>query len=294
MIRRRTALSLLAGAAVGTTALPPAALAASQAQGKRKGQSSGKAAAFDPKDPQQLALAFRKLAYSADDTLTFWWMKGTRYGVTGSLATAFWDMYVAAWFTTRDLPDGKYEVKLSGCNFYTPPGGTTLLEKFDNPYTGKTVDVPYGRPRTSTTLMDLKGGSAFAAAPPGMKSTRNTDIGPAWVEGEVLHVQGDIMMHNEPLEPGKRSFTVQDWSTYIGSVADVLDPKQKNPPSAQMFNDILDFPPWLQMGDYKGTYVSRCYGRKVYDYPSMPALWRGFFEQKFPDVAKDPGAVLKA
>jgi hypothetical protein len=291
MIRRRTALSLLAGAAVGATALPPAALAASQAKGRGK----GKAAAFDPKDPQQLALAFRKLAYSADETLTFWWMKGTRYGVTGSLATAFWDMYVAAWFTTRDLPDGKYEVKMSGCNFYTPPGGTTLLEKFENPYTGKTVDVPYGRPRTSTTLMDLKGGSAFAgAAPPGMKSTRNTDIGPAWVEGEALHVQGDIMMHNEPLEPGKRSFTVQDWSTYIGTVADVLDPKMKNPPSAQMFNDILDFPPWLQMGDYKGTYVSRCYGRKVYDYPSMPALWRGFFEQKFPDVAKDPGAVLRA
>jgi len=291
MIRRRTALGLFAGAAVGASTLPSAALAAAQGRGNAR----GKAAAFDPKDPQHLALAFRKLAYSADDSLTFWWMKGTRYGVTGSLATAFWDMYVAAWFTTRDLADGKYEVKMSGCNFYTPPGGTTLLEKFDNPYTGKTVDVPYGRPRVSTTLMDLKGGSAFAGtAPPGMKSTRNTDIGPAWVEGEVLHVQGDIMMHNEPLEPGKRSFTVQDWSTYIGSVADVLDPKQKNPPSAQMFNDILDFPPWLQMGDYKGTYVSRCYGRKVYDYPSMPALWRGFFEQKFPDVAKDPGAVLKA
>lgn len=290
MIRRRTAIGLFAGAAVGASTLPQAALAAAQ----RKGNARGKAATFDPKDPQQLALAFRKLAYSADDSLTFWWMKGTRYGVTGSLATAFWDMYVAAWFTTRDLPDGKYEVKMSGCNFYTPPGGTTLLEKFDNPYTGKTVDVPYGRPRVSTTVMDLRGGSAFSsAAPPGMKSTRNTDIGPAWVEGEVLHVQGDMMMHNEPLEPGKRSFTVQDWSTYIGSVADVLDPKQKNPPSAQMFNDILDFPPWLQMGDYKGTYVSRCYGRKVYNYGSMPALWRGFFEQKFPDVAKDPGAVLK-
>jgi hypothetical protein len=286
MIKRRTALGLLAGAAAGASALPTAALAATQGKGKR--------GAFDPANPEHLALAFRKLAYSMDDKLTWWWMKGTRYGVTGSRATAFWDMYVAAWFTTRDLADGKYEVKMSGCNFYTPPGKTTLLEKFDNPYTGKTVDVPYGRPRLSTTLMDLKGGSAFAGADmPGMKSTRNTDIGPAWVEGDVVHVQGDIMMHNEPLDPAKRTFTVQDWSTYIGTVADVMNPKLKNPPSAQMFNDILDFPPWLQMGDYKGTYVSRCYGRKVYDYKSMPAVWRGFFEQKFPDVAKDPGAILK-
>ncbi len=175
-----------------------------------------------------------------------------------------------------------------------PPGATTLLEKFNNPFTGKTVDVPYGKARASTTVMEKHGGSAFAGGDaPGMKTTRHTDIGPAWVEGANVHVQGDIMMHNEPLEAGKRSFTVNDWSTYIGTVADVLNPKMKNPPAAQMFNDILDFPGWLQMGDYQGAYVSRCFGRKVYAYASMPATWRRLFEQKFPGVAKDPGAVLK-
>ncbi len=284
MIRRRTALGLFAGAAVGASALPSLAVAAGKA-----GRT------FDPGNQDDLALAFRKLAYSMDDKLTFWWMRGTRYGVTGSVATPFWDMYVAAWFTTRDLADGKYEVRMAGSNFYTPPGATTLLEKFANPFTGKTVDVPYGAPRASTSVMDKRGGSAFASgAPPGMKSTRSTDIGPAWIEGDVMHVQGDLMLDNQPLEAGKRSFTVNDWSTYIGSVADVLDPKKLNPPSAQMFNDILDFPAWLQMGDYKGTYVSRCYGRKVYGYASMPATWRRFFEQKFPEVAKDPGALLRA
>ncbi len=281
MIHRRTALGLFAGAAASV--LPTLVLAA--------GKGS---AVFDPNNPDQLALAFRKLAYSMDDKLTFWWMRGTRYGVTGSVATPFWDMYVAAWFTTRDLPDGKYEVKLSGSNFYTAPGATTLLEKFDNPFTSKTVDVPYGKPRVRTTVMEKRGGSAFAGGDaPGMKTTRHTDIGPAWVEGDTVHLQGDIMMHNEPLEAGKRSFTVNDWSTYIGSVADVLNPRMKNPPAAQMFNDILDFPGWLQMGDYQGAYVSRCYGRKVYDYASMPATWRKLFEQKFPDLAKEPGAVLK-
>ena len=284
MIKRRTALGLFAGAAVGASTLPTVALAASK----------DRASAFDPSNQEHLALAFRKLAYSMDDKLTFWWMKGTRYGVTGSLATPFWDMYVAAWFTTRDLPNGNYEVKMSGSNFYTPPGKTTLLEKFANPFTGKTVDVPYNKPRSSTTLMTGRGGSGFAGADaPGMKTTRSTDFGPAWVEGGTVHVQGDIMVHMEPSDPAKRTFTVNDWSTYIGSVADVLHPKAKNPPSAQMFNDILDFPPWLQMGDNKGTFVSRCYGRKVYEYSAMPAVWRGFFERKFPDVAKDPGAVLK-
>jgi hypothetical protein len=283
MIHRRTALGLLAAAAAGASAIPTLALAAGKG-----------GAVFDPANQDHLALAFRKLAYSMDDKLTFWWMKGTRYGVTGPVATPFWDMYVAAWFTTRNLPDGKYEVTISGSNFYTAPGATSLLEKFNNPFTGKTVDVPYGKPRKSVNVMDRRGGSPFGTVDaPGMKTTRQTDIGPAWVEGDNVHVQGDIMMHMEPLEAGKRSFTVNDWSTYIGTVADVLNPKMTNPPAAQMFNDILDFPPWLQMGDYKGAYVSRCYGRKVYAYASMPATWRRLFEQKFPDIAKDPGAVLK-
>jgi hypothetical protein len=286
MIRRRTALGLLAGAASGAIALPTAAWAA----------AGGKASSpFDPSRQDHLALAFRKLAYSADGKLTFWWMKGTRYGVQGSVATPFWDMYVAAWFTTRDLPDGKYEVKMAGGNLYTPPGGTTLLEKFANPYTGETVDVPYGKPRATTNTFDSVGGSAFATLQiPGMKVTGKSDaVGPAWVVGDTVHVQADMMVHADSLDPARPGFTVNDWSTYIGSIADVMDPKKPNPPAAQMFNDVLDFPAWLKMGDHKGTYLSRCYGRKVYDYASMPSVWRNLFEQKFPDVAKDPGAVLK-
>jgi hypothetical protein len=47
------------------------------------------------------------------------------------------------------------------------------------------------------------------------------------------------------------------------------------------------------MGDQPGTYFSRCYGCKVWKYTEMPETWRRLFEQKFPDIAKDPGAVLK-
>ncbi len=286
-MNRRTAVGVLSGAAAlsATTTLPGLASAADKAS----------AAAFDPSDQDQLAMAFRKLAYSMDDKLTFWWMRGTRYGTVGPVATPFWDMYVGAWFRTRDLPDGRYEVRQVNANFYTAPGGTALLERFANPFTGKTVDVPFNMPKATTTIYDRMGGSPFAgAAPPGMKSTRQTDVGPAWIVGDTVHVQGDLMLRNEALEPGRKGFTVNDWSTYVGSLADVVNASMPNPPAAQMFVDILDFPPWLQMGDQPGTYVSRCYGRKVYDYASMPATWRALIEQKIPDVAEDPGAVLRA
>jgi hypothetical protein len=47
------------------------------------------------------------------------------------------------------------------------------------------------------------------------------------------------------------------------------------------------------MGNQPGTYFSRCYGRKVFRYEQMPAVWRALFEAKFPDVAGNPGALLR-
>jgi hypothetical protein len=280
MMHRRTALALLTGT-LGICALPSLA-----ATGVRPG--------FDPADPKQLALAFRKLAYSMDDKVSFWWMKGTRYGVVGSVATPFWEMYVGAWFTTRNLPDGNYEVRITGANFYTAPGDDALLKRFANPYTGRTVEVPYTRPKATNTVYDLKGGNPFGSGSmPGMKTTVATDIGPAWVQGDELMIRGDLVLHAEPSDPAKRTFTVNDWSTYVGSLAAVLDPAQPNPPCAQMFTDVLDFPAWLQMGDQPGTYVSRCYGRKVPRYQDMPAVWRRHFEAVLPDLAADPGALVR-
>jgi hypothetical protein len=284
MMKRRTALGLLGGLAAATT-LSPAASAAGKAR-----RSTAK---FDPANEAHVALAFRKLAWSADDTLTFWWLHGTRYGVQGSLMTPFWEMHVGLWFTAHDLDDGRYEVRSVGANFYTKPGETTLLEKFENPYTGQTVDVPYAKPKLSKATHDAKGGSPFGGGMPGMKTTTKTDHGPAVVYGDEVTVRGDLFLRAEPIEPGRKTFTVQDMSTYVGSVADVMDPAVKNAPARQMFNDILDFPPYLKMGDTAGTYFSRCYGRKEFRYADMPTTWRALLEAKFPDVAKDPAAMLK-
>jgi hypothetical protein len=283
MIQRRTALGLM-GAAVGLAAASGTAQA-----GKRAVQPP------DLSDPRQLALAFRKLAYSLDDSVTFWWMRGTRYGVVDSVATPFWDMYVGAWLRTRTIDADSYEVSMVSANFYTPPNSSELLETFLNPYTKATVPVKYASPRPFRTVMGIAGGSAFGGDIPGMKTTRSDGIGPGWVDGDDVVIRGDMAIHAVPLDAssGAKSLTVNDWSTYIGSMADVVDPKVKNPHCAQFFNDVLTWPKWLQMGDQPGSFVSRCFGRKVYAYEQMPAIWRQLCQKALPDVAKDPLAVLK-
>ena len=284
MISRRTALGLM-GAAAGLAAT-----------GRAAGAAAGSAPLPDLGDGKQLSLAFRKLAYSLDGSVTFWWMRGTRYGVVDSVATAFWDMYVGAWFTTRDLDAESYEVTMASANFYTPPDSTTLLQVFRNPYTGEDVPVKYAAPRPWRTTMGREGGSAFGGDIPGMKTTRSDAVGPGWIEGEDVVIRGDLILNAVPEDPASaaKPLHVNDWSTYVGRLADVMDPNVRNAAAVQYFNDILTWPKWLNMGDQRGSFVSRCFGRKVAGYARMPATWRSLFEQALPEAAKDPVGVLKA
>lgn len=287
MMKRRTALGYM-GAAVGLAATSGIVEAAS------KNASRG-GASLDLSDQRTLANTFRKVAYSLDESVTFWWLNGTRYGVVDSVLTPFWDMYVGAWFTTRTIDADHYEVTMVGANFYTPPNSTELLTNFRNPYTGKEVPVKYNPPKPMITKMGLEGGSAFGGPIPGMKSTKSDAAGPGWVQsGEVL-IRGDMILNAQPIDPstGAKPLVVADLSTYVAKLEDVTNPKVKNAPASQSFNDILTWPKWLEMGDQRGSYFSRCYGRKEFSYAGMPATWRKLFEQVMPDVAKDPAAALR-
>lgn len=282
-ISRRSTLGIFgaAGSMIATGGLLQGAIAAQPA--------------LDLNDRVQLFAAFRKLAHSQDDRVGWWWLRGTRFGVVDSVATPFWDMYVGTWFRTRNMDDESYEVTMAGANFYTPPNSTSLLRRFRNPYTGEEVEVPYAAPRARTTTMTSEKASPFGELNiPGMKTTQSGDVGPGWIEGDEVVIRGDMVLRAEPIDPGSaaRSLTVNDWSTYVGQLAQVADPEVKSAPCRQYFTDILTWPKWLKMSDHPGSYVSRCYGRKELSMDQMPQTWRKLFAEVQPDVARNPAAVL--
>lgn len=282
-INRRTALRLM-GALAASTATTTAA------------RNADPSHTLNLDDREQLFTAFRKLAHSMDDRVGWWWLRGTRFGVVDSVATPFWDMYVGTWFSTRDGDSGTYEVTMAGANFYTPPGSTSLLRTFRNPYTGKDVEIPYSPPRARTTTMSPEKSSPFGELEiPNMKTTQSGEVGPGWIEGDDVVIRGDLALHAEPTDPdsGARPLTVNDWSTYVGKVSEVSDPAVKNAPCRQYFTDILTWPRWLDMGDQAGSYVSRCYGRKELSMGGMPKTWQRLFAEVQPDAARDPDAILK-
>ena len=271
----------------GMIAAGPASLIPAAAQA-----STSALLKLDPANPVDQALIFRKLSYASDDSVGYWWLLGTRYGLVETKLVPLWQIHIGSIFTVRDLAEGSYEVTRLGATFYTDLKTGQLLKKFLNPLNNKVVDLEYYPPKSIKVKYDIAGLMEPAAGRVA-GGVSNGAIGPAWIEGDDVWVQSDHLSDVPPVSPGKRPVRVSDLVTYFGSLKEVANPAVKMPAAGHAFTDINSWPDWLEMGDRPGDYYSRCYGRKVASYAAMPEVWRRLVAQEYPSLAKDPVGVLR-
>ncbi|MBL8630011.1 MAG: DUF1838 family protein [Rhodospirillaceae bacterium] len=264
---------------------------------------------FDPSNPEHVALAYRKLGWSATEKLSMHWINLTRYGMVDSKLTTLWESVIGILFFTTDIKDapGDYNVTSCSLSFYLDPKTNAPMDKFTNPYTGTTLDIPYGDGKPNTRRQKATGMDVNMKAPPGMKAGAES-FRKAWNEGDEVWVRGDLDIRMEAVGEQKvsaamgaggsgtrgdapqmtRLMQVNDWFTYHGKTTDVLNPKNTNPASDLYFNDLNTWSGWLKMGDMPGNFIGRGFGRKVFAYDDMPETWRKLVAQRYPDVAKNP------
>ncbi len=247
---------------------------------------------LNPNLPADRAVIHRKLNYTYDDSLVIWYIQARRNGLVDSQFTPFWDMNVGFISTAKDVANGEYEVKTLSAIFYTDIQSGKLLERFNNPYTGETVDIRPPRLGNSKRYFTVDGLEYERAPREGYRMTEYGDIGPAWVIGDDVWIQADTGFRAEPLTGEGRLAQVNDWFTFHGSISEVSNPDVKNASATQIFNDINTWPTWLNMGDHPGNYVSRGFGRKVQSMDGMPTVWRDLMKDMFPEAYADPRALI--
>jgi hypothetical protein len=286
-----------AAAVAGTSGLLHTAGAA--ALGKRPTE------ALDTHAAKDIALIFRKLAYSADPTPGYWHLTATRYGLVGSELIPFWEMHIGRFFTVQDLPGGDYAVNQMGVAFYTDLDTGAYLRKFTNPITKQVVDIPYGRAKPNryappqVRRPEYEPLGALVSRSPNAESPTDKLIptgalGPAWIQGEDVWVQQDHLLTLPPAQGSATGTRINDLTTYFGALREVADPSIKMPRAGHAFTDINDWPPWLGMGSAQpGVYYSRGIGYKAFSYAEMPETWRRLFEQEYPEIARDPIKALQ-
>lgn len=279
-MKRRTALGLIGAAA----AAPLVGSAPARA----------KKLTLDPSRPADTLLIQRKLAHTTDDSIVYWWGQLLRMGVVDKIATPLWHVHVGALLTARDIDDkGDYQTTAISMVFYTDLETGEYLTRVRNPYTGEEVEIGYFPARPATRSYHSDGRKPEPPSRPGYDVFSSHPLGPAVIEGDDVWVRFDEINRFEPVTPeAGRSFRVNDWSTYHGSLAAVADPEVANAPATWHFNDILSFPPWLGMGDRPGDFVSRGFGRKVASFDAMPSRLRDFIRERHPDIYRDPAGAL--
>lgn len=246
---------------------------------------------LDPANSGDIALIYRKLAFSMSDEPGYWWLKGRRYGLVDAELTPLWDMHIGIFFKTRNVSDaGQFDVTSVSISFYTDIDNGEFITNVKNPFTGKMVAVNYFPPKAETVRFDNAGRMDSGAGPGGLVSSGT--IGPAWIEGDQVWVQGDHILRRDA-STGVSRIRVNDMTTYFGGKRDVADKSVKSAPAGQTFSDINTWPSWLEMGAQPGSYYSRVFGHKVASYERMPQRFRQLMLSQHPNIANDPPKFLE-
>jgi len=251
---------------------------------------------LDPSNPDHNLMIFRKLAHTMDDTLTYFWGDLRRMGQEGPIATRMWDMKLAAITSARDISDdGTYETTVISMVVYTDPITGEVLESYDNPWTGETVDItPFpAAPAKRTITKDGVIGPMIERE--GTLVEHASPIGPSFIQGDKVWVYGDDMTALRSNDDEQNLiFGVNDWSTYSGALKDVADPNNGNPLANWHFNDIITWSPWLNMAGHPGNMISRGIGAKVRSLDEMPEDILTLIKRIHPKVYADPRGSLGA
>lgn len=281
-MKRRTVLGALGAAPFLSATFGPQALA------------QNKLLPLDPSNPDHNLLIFRKLAHTMDDSLTFFWANLRRMGQEGPIATPMWDIKLAAVVAARDMgDDGTYETTTISMVAYTDTTTGEVLETFDNPWTGETVDISLFPARPAKRTITRDGINSPLVERENTIVDHDSPIGPSYIHGNRVWTYGDdkTTLRSED-EERRLLFGVEDWSSYSGALSDVADPANGNPLSDWYFNDILTWSPWLNMAGYPGNMISRGFGAKVRAFDEMPADIVALVKRMHPAVYADPRAAL--
>ena len=235
----------------------------------------------------------RKLHYSFDNRVVYWYLRAIRYGLVDSAFTPFWDMHVGFLSISQDEGDG-FRTNTMNAIFYTDIESGKLLEHFDNPFTGERLPVRQPGLSRSSRMYNKVGMVPGRAERPGFNMSQYGEVGPAWVVGDDVWCRGDTGFRGEPTTAEGSVIQINDWSTFHGSISEVSDSDILSANATQAFNDINTWPSWLNMGEVSGNYVSRGFGRKSWSRDGMPPEWSSIMRDRYPKEFADPRAYIES
>lgn len=252
------------------------------------------ATGLDLSDPRDRLTALAKMRGSTDGSLTIGWVIGERYAVVDNKAIPMVGILAGTFSQYRRRDADTFEARALEVAYFTDLETGRLLDTWENPVTGKIVEVPQTRMGPSLILMRAEGleipNPAGEAA--GMTIRHHFDD-PIQLHGRVW-VTEEIRVASEPRQPGGKGFRYNEMTTYESRLDDLNDPEMTSAPVNVQFQSLVTFRPWMGFGDTPGHTMARGFGGRETRVKDLPPYYVELTERYHADVLNDPIAALQA
>jgi len=275
---RRSALGM--GALAMTAPLLGAGLAApAHAQGKK----------LDLSNRADFLTAVQKMRGALDERICMGYVKGVYYGVVDQKITPLYGVLGGTFSRYKKNAEGNYDGRTFEVAYFTDWATGQLLEKFKNPYTGETVDVPQTRMGPSNITITADGLKIAGAEGRGLVVSHR--FLPARVVNDDVWIVDESVVATPPDFNGPK-FAFNEVTTLQTTLSELNDPKLMQTATHVHFNGVVTWRPWLKMGDRPGHLLGNAAGRRLAKMTDYPREYQEWTAKYHPDVWADPGKIL--
>ena len=217
-------------------------------------------------------------------------MKGKRYGIIGSHTKLLFNVEVGRFFRFFEQAKGSFKLAMFELSYYTDSATGKLLERFQNPFTGKVNDVM--RLARRPFISQYTAAGRFLPVLKNSATSYRSQIMPIFVDGDRVQIGSrvnTIMPSPFPKTPNQR---LNEYVTVTGRKSYLLDPWTKSAPAELSYQNIQPWEPWMMMDDQPGQMVGWATGRKYESLAEMPSGYLKMARAVHPWLIRDPIETL--
>jgi hypothetical protein len=232
---------------------------------------------------------FMLMRGALDEGLVSSWMQASYFGVVEDRMEPLFDVAAAVFARYRKLPDGSVEAVSGELAWFLDRETGKAMEKFRNPYTGETVDVPQGGLSPSKIVFGQDLSMRLARQAPGMELNHEV-LGPVVRGNDVWITERSRSAFTLPGQAKPMRYS--ETNTFHAKRSAVEAKGATRVESDVSFTNVVSWRPWLKMGDRPGHLTAAGTGKHHSPLSMFPPAWIEATRARRPEVLKDPAAML--
>ena len=186
------------------------------------------------------------------------------------------------------MPDGSFRVEMFEANYFHEVGSSTPLLHMQNPLNGREVTPFHYREGPHDAVYSARGIYGSRTAPPPATAI----FTPRWQRaGDQIWTTNTFYIDAPyplpiaqwPLEGNTRE-RVGSFANLFGSAIELADPAIATAKCTFTYEALMEWWPWMQMGDTAGQMLWHAGGRKLQSLADLPPASRAGFESLHPEI----------